>query len=184
MASDLVRFSVTMPESLLGQLDAYAARRGTSTNRSEVVRDLVRERLADISASEPDAEVCGSITMVYDHHTPGLAAKLDRIQHRHASEVVSSMHVHLDHDLCLEIVAVRGSARIIANMADCMVGLKGVRHGRLTTIGIDPDTTQGHEDHMGHEDGDGHGDHAHHEHLAAQGCHGHGACDSASEGTV
>jgi CopG family nickel-responsive transcriptional regulator len=158
MASDLVRFSITMPETLLGQLDAYAARRGTSMNRSEVVRDLVRERLADVSASEPDGEVCGSITMVYDHHTPGLAARLDRIQHRHATEVVSSMHVHLDHDLCLEIVAVRGPARIIANMADCMVGLKGVRHGRLTTIGIDPCEHD--------EDGERHGRHGHPGHDA------------------
>ena len=163
-----------MPEQLLGQLDAYAARRGTSTNRSEVVRDLVRERLADISAAEPDGEVCGSITMVYDHHTPGLAAKLDRIQHRHASEVVSSMHVHLDHDLCLEIVAVRGSARIIANMADCMVGLKGVRHGRLTTIGIDSDATQDHEEHGWLEC---HGDHAAHGHHAGQGCVDHGCVE-------
>ncbi len=134
MASDLARFSVTMPEALLVELDAYAARRGTNTNRSEVLRDLVRERLVDEKVSLPDEEVVGSITMVYDHHTPGLSAKLDKIQHRHTSEIVSTMHVHLNHSDCLEIVAVRGPARIIANMADCMTGLKGVRYGRLTCV--------------------------------------------------
>ncbi len=134
MASDLARFSVTMPEALLVELDAYAARRGTNTNRSEVLRDLVRERLVDEKVSLPDEEVVGSITMVYDHHTPGLSAKLDKIQHRHTAEIVSTMHVHLNHSDCLEIVAVRGPARIVANMADCMTGLKGVRYGRLTCV--------------------------------------------------
>lgn len=134
MASDLVRFSVTMPTALLAELDAYANRRGTSTNRSEVLRDIVRERLVDETASMPDAEVVGSITMVYDHHTPDLAFKLDKIQHRHATEIVSSMHVHLDHDSCLEIIAVRGPAQLISNMANCMTGLKGVRYGRLTCV--------------------------------------------------
>ena len=134
MASDLVRFSVTMPEDLLEQLDTYAARRGTHVNRSEVLRDLVRERLADNALEEPAGEAVGSITMVYDHHTPGLVAQLDKIQHRHATEIVSTMHIHLDHNTCLEIVAVHGPAQLLANMCDCMTGLKGVRHGRLTCI--------------------------------------------------
>ena len=137
MASDLVRFSVTMPEALLAQLDGYAAHRGTSTNRSEVLRDLVRERLVDEASTDPDAEVVGSITMVYDHHTPGLAARLDKIQHRHRSEIISTMHVHLDHDACLEILAVHGPAQLLANMADCITGLKGVRYGRLTCVASD-----------------------------------------------
>ena len=136
MASDLVRFSVTMPEDLLDRLDAYAARRGTNTNRSEVLRDLVRERLVDETLEVPDEEVVGSITMVYDHHVPGLAARLSKIQHRHTSEIVSSMHVHLDHDDCLEVIAVRGQGRVVANMADCILGLKGVRHGKLTCVAV------------------------------------------------
>lgn len=136
MASDLVRFSITMPEQLLEELDAYASRRGTNTNRSEVLRDLVRERLGEEAASVPDGEVAGSITMVYDHHVPGLSAKLDKIQHRHASEIVSVMHIHLDDDACLELIAVRGQAQIVANMADCMTGLKGVRYGHLTCIAL------------------------------------------------
>ncbi len=134
MASDLVRFSVTMPEGLLEQLDAYVDRRGTRQNRSEVLRDLVRERLVDESLEVPDEEVIGSITMVYDHHTPGLSERLDKIQHRHHTEVLSTMHVHLNHDDCLEILAVRGPGHLIANMADCMLGIKGVHYGRLCCV--------------------------------------------------
>ena len=136
MSSNLVRFSITMPENLLGELDDYAKRRGTRQNRSEALRDIVREHLVDDALRVPDEVVAGSITMVYDHHTPGLAAQLDKIQHRHHAEVVSTMHVHLDHDTCLEIVAVRGQGRIIANMADCMLGLKGVRQGKLTCVAV------------------------------------------------
>ena len=132
--SDLVRFSVSMPEDLLQKLDDFAQRRGTNTNRSEVLRDLVREKLVDEGRVVPDEEVVGSITMVYNHHTPGLAARLDKIQHRHHTEIVSTMHVHLDDENCLEILAVRGQGRIVANMADCMLGLKGVRHGSLTCV--------------------------------------------------
>lgn len=136
MASNLVRFSVTMPEDLLGELDDYAKRRGTRLNRSEALRDIVRERLVDDALSEPNEIVAGSITMVYNHHTPGLAAQLDKIQHRHHGEVVSTMHVHLDHDTCLEIIAVRGQGRVIANMADCMLGLRGVYQGKLTCVAV------------------------------------------------
>lgn len=134
MASDLVRFSVTMPEGLLEQLDAFAERRGTYTNRSEVLRDLVREKLVEERRTVPDEEVVGSITMVYDHRVAGLAARLDKIQHRHSSEVVSSMHVYLDGANCLLVIAVRGRGRIVANMADCLLGLRGVRHGELTCV--------------------------------------------------
>ncbi len=136
MASDLVRFSVSMPEPLLEELDAYAERRGTRLNRSETVRDIVREHLVEDALANPDEEVAGSITMVYDHHTPGLAAKLDKIQHRHNTEVISTMHVHLNHDTCLELVAVRGQGRVVANMANCMLGLKGVKHGKLTCVAV------------------------------------------------
>lgn len=136
MASDLVRFSVAIPECLLDDFDAYAARRGTSTNRSEAIRDLMREKLVEEVVADPDAEVVGSITMVYDHHTPDLSHKLDNIQHHHLAQVVSTMHVHLDHHNCLEILAVRGTHTTVRELADCLLGTKGVRHGKLvcTTI--------------------------------------------------
>ena len=136
MASDLVRFSVAIPEGLLDDFDACVARRGTSTNRSEVIRDLMREKLVEEVVGDPDVEVVGSITMVYDHHTPDLSHKLDNIQHHHLAQVVSTMHVHLDHHNCLEILAVRGTHATVRELADCLLGTKGVRHGKLvcTTI--------------------------------------------------
>ena len=136
MASDLVRFSVAIPEGLLDDFDACVARRGTSTNRSEVRRDLMREKLVEEVVGDPDVEVVGSITMVYDHHTPDLSHKLDNIQHQHLAQVVSTMHVHLDHHNCLEILAVRATHQAVRELADCLLGTKGVRHGKLvcTTV--------------------------------------------------
>ena len=128
----LKRFSISMDEELLARFDKFIRER-RYVNRSEAVRDLIRRELVSDEWAQ-DKEVAGVVTMVYDHHTPGLAARLDKIQHRHHTEIVSTMHVHLDHENCLEIIAVRGQGRIVANMADCMLGLKGVRHGRLTCV--------------------------------------------------
>ena len=166
-SSNLVRFSVAMPEDLLLAFDDLVARRGLTHNRSEVIRDLVREQLVDEALEVPDGEVVGSITMVYDHHTPGLAAHLDKIQHRHATEVVSALHVHLDHDNCLELIAVRGQGRIVANMADCMMGLKGVRYGKLTCVAAVPPA----EGASGTADAAGHHAHAAHAHAAHEHAH-------------
>lgn len=136
MASNLVRFSVAIPEDLLGDFDAYAARRGTSANRSEVIRDLMREKLVEEASAAPGGEVVGSITMVYDHHAPDLTRRLDDVQHDHMPLIVSATHVHLDHRNCLEILAVRGPGDEIRQLADRLLGIKGVRHGKLvcTTV--------------------------------------------------
>lgn len=132
MASDLARFSVTIPEDLLEQFDGYAARRGTGANRSEALRDLIRERLVEEDLRTPDEEVVGSITMVYDHHAGDLTRRLDEVQHDSTSLVVSTMHVHLDHHNCLEVIAVHGRGADIYALADRLLGLKGVKYGQLS----------------------------------------------------
>ena len=134
MASDLVRISVAMPKDLLDWLDAFSARRGLSPNRSEAIRDLVREQLVEEILDEGDAEVVGSITMVYDHHRTGLTQRLDEIQHEHLDVVVSKMHVHLDHGLCLETIAVRGESAQVHDLSNQLLGVKGVRHGKLVCV--------------------------------------------------
>ena len=131
MASDLVRFSVAIPGELLERFDAYTACRGTSSNRSEAIRDLMREKLVEERLSEPNAEVVGSITMVYNHHVPDLTRKLDDVQHDHLALIVSATHVHLNHDDCLETLAVRGVSSSVHELADQLLGTKGVRHGKL-----------------------------------------------------
>ena len=137
MASELVRFTVAVTEGLLHDFDEYTARRGSHANRSEAVRDLMREQMAGREVDDPDANVVGSITMVYDHHTPDLGSKLDDIQHHHLAQIVSTTHVHLDHHNCLEILAVRGRSSEVHDLADCLLGTKGVRHGKLACTSIE-----------------------------------------------
>ncbi len=119
-----------MDEELLARFDADIVRRGYA-NRSEAIRDLIRERLVreEWRAGE---EVVGVITLVYDHHVRNLEARITDIQHDHHHRVISTMHIHLDRDNCLEIIAVRGKGAEIAELAAKLIGLKGVRHGRLT----------------------------------------------------
>ena len=129
----LVRFGVAMDEELLGRFDELVARRGTGANRSEAVRDLVRDALVDEQWEAPDEEIVGTITMVFDHHANDLAEKLDALQHAHHDKVVSSMHVHLDAHNCLEVIVVRGASGEIRAIAETILGTKGVKHGKLVT---------------------------------------------------
>ncbi len=101
MSNDLMRFSVAMPEDLLVRFDRLVARRGLAKNRSEVVRDLVRDALVEEECSTPGAEVMGTLTIVFDHHASDLQEKLHAIQHEYFESIVSSMHVHLDEHNCL-----------------------------------------------------------------------------------
>jgi CopG family nickel-responsive transcriptional regulator len=130
---NLVRFSVAMPEDLLMAFDDLVARRGLTHNRSEVIRDLVRAALVDEEWDNPEQEIVGTITMVYSHHASNLTETLDEIQHKHYKEIISTMHIHLDEHNCLEIIAMRGRPDDIHAIADALLGVKGVKHGRLTT---------------------------------------------------
>lgn len=129
----LVRFGVAMDEALLARFDELVARRGSASNRSEAVRDLVRDTLVDEQWEAPDEEIVGTITMVFDHHANDLAEKLDALQHAHHDKVVSSMHVHLDAHNCLEVIVVRGASGEIRGIAEALLGTKGVKHGKLVT---------------------------------------------------
>ncbi len=132
-SKNLVRFSVAMPEDLLIAFDDLVARRGITNNRSEVIRDLVRDALVDEEWDNPEQEIVGTVTMVYNHHTSDLTETLDTIQHSHYKRIISSMHVHLDAHNCLEIIALRGKSEDVRLIADALLGTKGVKHGRLTT---------------------------------------------------
>ncbi|MDR1359202.1 MAG: nickel-responsive transcriptional regulator NikR [Coriobacteriales bacterium] len=129
---ELVRFSVAMPEELLMQFDNLVARRGLAKNRSEVIRDLVRTSLVDEEWDDPDAEIVGTLSIVFDHHASDLQGKLDLIQHAHYDKIVSTMHVHLDAHNCLEVIVLRGQSKQVRAIAEAILGVKGVKHGRLT----------------------------------------------------
>lgn len=134
--SDLVRFGVSIDEHLLGQFDEHIAEK-SYVNRSEALRDLIRGALVEDQWDAGDAEAIGTVTLVYDHHSHDLADRLSDHQHTHHEEIVSTLHVHLDADHCLEVVVLRGVARDLRRIADGLIGTKGVKHGRFvaTTTG-------------------------------------------------
>ncbi len=126
---NVVRFGVAMPGELLERFDHYVHRRGY-TNRSEAIRDLVRAELAS-EAWDRGEHVVAAITVVYDHHVPGLTEKLVSIQHDTGGHVISTMHVHLDHRRCLEIIVAQGPSRELEEMADEIVRTRGVLVSRI-----------------------------------------------------
>lgn len=132
MSSELVRFSIAIPGNLLDEFDEYTAQRGLLVNRSEAIRGLIRDALVDRELENPNACIVGSITIVFDHHTPDLTRKIDDVEHNYPDEIISSMHVHLDHHNCLEILAVKGRGARVYELADKLLGLRGVKHGELT----------------------------------------------------
>jgi CopG family nickel-responsive transcriptional regulator len=101
-------------------------------NRSLAVADMIRDRLIEHRQKSGSEDIAGTITLVYDHHKPHLQASLTDIQHDHHDAILSTVHVHLDHHNCLEVLLVRGKARIIRKIADELIAAKGVKHGKLT----------------------------------------------------
>lgn len=138
MAQDLMRFSVAMPEELLMRFDQLVARRGLAKNRSEVVRDLVRDALVEDECATPGVEVVGTLTIAFDHHASDLQEKLHSIQHSYFDCIISSMHIHLDQHNCLEVIVLRGETGIVQEIANLILGTKGVRNGRLVTTTANP----------------------------------------------
>ena len=134
MSNDLMRFSVAMPEDLLVKFDHLVARRGLAKNRSEVVRDLVRDALVEDECSMPGRIVMGTLTIVYSHHANDLQEKL---QHNYLETIVASMHVHVDEENCLEVIVLKGETGLVQDIANLIIGTKGVKTGRLhmTTTG-------------------------------------------------
>jgi len=130
----LKRFGVSMDSLLLESFDKYLKRHGYS-NRSEAVRDLVRDKLVreewDESAENDSKETVGTITIIYDHSKHQLSNNLTEHQHQHHHEVISMMHIHLDETNCLEVLAVKGNASRIKKIADNLISTKGVKHGKL-----------------------------------------------------
>ena len=127
----LSRIGVAIDSGLLDQFDRLIESRGY-TNRSEAFRDLIRDELVEKSWQDPASKVVGTVTLVYDHHVRLLSEKLTAMQHDFHNQILSTLHVHLDHDHCLEVLVVRGKAAAVKKIADALISTKGVRHGRLT----------------------------------------------------
>ena len=126
----LVRFGVAMESSLLERFDASLSAKGYA-NRSEALRDLIRAHLIEQDIAEDDRMVAGSLTMVYLHHEANVAERLTELQHQFRDWILSSVHVHLDDESCLEVLVLRGPAGRLRALADLIIGSKGVKHGQL-----------------------------------------------------
>ena len=128
--AELVRFSVSLEDDLLREFDRYCRERHYAT-RSEAVRQLLRETLTAHAWDSDAREAAATLTLVYDHHRAQLSEKLLDLQHRHADVVVATSHVHLDHHNCLEVIFLRGPARVLREIGAQLQGMKGIRKGQL-----------------------------------------------------
>jgi len=126
----LVRFGISLDKELLAKFDRHIKDK-RYTNRSEAIRDLIREDLIKHEWRE-DKDIAGAITLIYDHHKRELLNKITDIQHDFQRIIISTQHIHLDHDNCLEVVALRGSAREARKLSDMLKAITGVKHGTLS----------------------------------------------------
>lgn len=135
--AELVRTGVSIEQDLLDKFDELIAKRGYG-NRSEALRDLIREALVSEEVNSNKA-VVATLSMIYDHHHPDLSNKLTEAQHHYHDNVLAATHVHLDHTNCFEVVIMKGPAGEVQHLADHMLSLKGVKHGKLvmTSTGKD-----------------------------------------------
>lgn len=128
--SRTVRLSMSIDEPLLQRLEQLAGEHGYE-NRSELIRDLIRERLVREQWAG-DAEVVGSITLLYNHHQRMLSERLTEVQHQHHDVILATTHVHLSHEICVELILARGRAGEIRHLADELRTMKGVLHADLS----------------------------------------------------
>jgi CopG family transcriptional regulator, nickel-responsive regulator len=154
--SDLVRFSVSLEKELLDEFDRHCES-GRYATRSDGIRQLLREQFTANAWDANATDVSASLTLVYDHHKTKLTDQLLEVQHRHGENVVSSMHVHLNHDLCMEVIVLRGAAKALQQLADELSGLKGIHQAQLViarAVGTEP--TQHHPHRHVHTQGHKH----------------------------
>ena len=131
-----IRFGISIDDKLLDSFDRLIELKGYM-NRSEAIRDLIRATLVELKWEGGEEETVGTVTLVYNHHVRDLSDKLTEQQHSHHDQIISALHVHLDAHNCLEVLVVRGKALEVKKIADELIGVKGVKHGKLvmTTAG-------------------------------------------------
>jgi CopG family nickel-responsive transcriptional regulator len=127
------RIGVSLEPDLLAEFDEMISEKGYH-NRSEALRDLIRKELANKQLEDPSAKAVGVVLLVFDHHVTKLTEKLLHLQHSHLLHTISSLHVHLDHHHCLEIIVLQGSVNEIQAVGDRMISLKGVKQGRVNLV--------------------------------------------------
>ena len=134
----VTRFSVSADKTLMRQFDQLRKAQGYK-NRSLAVADMMRDRLVEHRQDGADYEAAGTVTLVYDHHKTHVQETLTDLQHDHLGVIVSTLHVHLDHHHCLEVIVIKGKSGTLKRFADRLIGARGVKHGKfnLTSTGKD-----------------------------------------------
>ncbi len=138
--AQLTRFGVSIEDSLLKKFDDLIGRKGYY-NRSEALRDLIRDSLVEAEAQVGAGEMIGTITLVYDHHVRELADTLTELQHQYYKTIISTTHIHLDNHNCLEVLITRGRGEDIKKISQLLIGARGVKHGKLTLTSTGKDLT-------------------------------------------
>jgi CopG family nickel-responsive transcriptional regulator len=131
--ADLERIGVSVDKGLLEKFDRLLAELGYE-NRSEAIRDLIREKLNSRQLTDKDTEVVAAVCLVYDHHASGLVEKLTELQHSHLLQTICTTHIHLSKENCMEIIVLRGRAEKITSTAEHLISQKGVKLGRINMI--------------------------------------------------
>lgn len=144
------RFTVSLDEELLEQFDDYIGRHGYG-NRSEAVRDILRQTLENERLADDGGHCIACLSYIYNHHERELARRLTETSHAHHDLIRSTLHVHLDHDNCMEVSILQGPTRTVQSFADAITAETGVRHGALNAVPVDVQVSDGH-----HHDGHGH----------------------------
>ncbi|MBI4378470.1 MAG: nickel-responsive transcriptional regulator NikR [Nitrospinae bacterium] len=127
----IIRFGVSLDDGLLKQFDRLISEKGYA-NRSEAIRDLIRDNLVKGEWEDGTKETVGTITLVYSHNKRELTETLTELQHNYYTYILSALHIHLDKHNCLEVLVAKGKGKDIKKIADKLIGMKGVKHGKLT----------------------------------------------------
>ncbi len=130
MTEKITRFGVSMTPELLDKFDKIIKKKGY-LNRSEAIRDIIRKSIVKEDTIDPESEVIGTLTMIYDHHEGKLTNKLLNLQHKHHNEILSTTHIHVDHRNCLEVLVLKGKTKEIKKLADNIRAIKGIKYGEL-----------------------------------------------------
>lgn len=132
----VTRIGVSLPPDLLKRFDKYISQKGYAT-RSKAIGDLLRDQLTQEEWKSGDEEVIGAVSLVYDHHTRDLSGRLNDLQHDHHQNIIATTHIHIDEHKCLEILTMRGKARLIRKLGELLISTRGVLHGKMifTTTG-------------------------------------------------
>ncbi|MDD2628832.1 MAG: nickel-responsive transcriptional regulator NikR [Limnochordia bacterium] len=135
MEGELSRFGVSVDSNLLAKFDQLITNQGY-TNRSEAIRDMMRDYLADHGKEEKGVMIVGTLTLLYDHHVRELSDRLTDLQHHYHQNIISTLHVHLDQSLCLEVLILKGKDQDIEKIAGKLISTRGVKYGKLTSTSL------------------------------------------------